>query len=196
LLHGCTPDVSTVEDVPEQVLKTEEVISRRGRSRAVEVPIHSKWDFPPEIILCYGAAVTENRVSEAVSFWENLGYEFGTIRQLSQLEVCQPAWGTITFRLPTGSELSAAINADHMATTRYSSLIEMPEVLVMSEIYFQTSDVSPLPRVVEHELGHALGWRHITVSGHLMHPIYRKSGTGTEGLHVENYQYSQLKSRK
>mgnify|MGYP001442934917 CR=1 FL=1 len=196
MLCTCSPEPKE-SDLPElTVANPEEVISRRSRNRQINPPISSRWDFPPDIILCHGVPVTKERVTEAVDFWKRLGYEFGDIRALSQFENCRSMWGNITFRLPTGSELSAAINAEHLATTRYSVPVDMPDVLVMAEVYFQTTDVSKLPRVVEHELGHSLGWGHVSIAGHIMHPIYRRSGWSSEGVTHEDYRSAELKSRK
>jgi len=37
-------------------------------------------------------------------------------------------------------------------------------------------------RVLEHEIGHALGWVHVGTRGHLMHPEWAKGGWNTFGL--------------
>ena len=196
LLCTCSPASVTSTDEPTSDVSTTAPALLRTRHKPVKVPLTSKWDFAPDIVLCHGAPVTELRVFTALAFWEKLGYEFGRVRTLNHLDMCSPQWGHITFRLPTAIELSAAINSDHLATTRYSSLIAMPEILVMSEIYFQTDNVSELPRVVEHELGHALGWHHTTYENHLMHPVYRSVGSVTTGLEIENYNTYTIKIHK
>lgn len=37
-------------------------------------------------------------------------------------------------------------------------------------------------RVLEHELGHALGIKHVFRSGHIMHPEWNSGGWNNEGL--------------
>jgi len=38
------------------------------------------------------------------------------------------------------------------------------------------------PLLLEHELGHALGWPHHNVEGHIMHRALGKTGKETSGL--------------
>jgi predicted Zn-dependent protease len=33
-----------------------------------------------------------------------------------------------------------------------------------------------MPRLLEHELGHAFGMRHVEKTGHMMHPIHERGG--------------------
>ena len=58
----------------------------------------------------------------------------------------------------------------------------------MSEIYFQRTNVAQLPWVVEHEIGHALGWHHVRIRDHIMHPHYDSIGESAEGMSYIDYE--------
>ncbi|MDB4337633.1 matrixin family metalloprotease [bacterium] len=172
----------TVESVSNTVVTSKRKIKK--------LKVGAKWDTMPGITLCPGVPVTIERIKEAVLFWEDLGYRFDDIDQVPSTMLCQPSWGTITFRVPTGEELTRAVADGHLATTRYSTLVSSPESLIMAQIYFQRNNVSELPLVVEHELGHALGWLHHDLKGHLMHPVYSSTGHNTQGVEWSEYQKS------
>ena len=41
--------------------------------------------------------------------------------------------------------------------------------------------------VLEHEIGHALGWHHVNIFGHIMHPEFVKIGHNTRYVKFSNY---------
>ncbi len=45
-----------------------------------------------------------------------------------------------------------------------------------------TREGSTMELLLEHELGHALGWPHHRVEGHVMHPVLPRSGRDVTGL--------------
>ena len=50
-----------------------------------------------------------------------------------------------------------------------------------SKIFIRQKDVNR-HRVLEHELGHALGWKHYPQSMHIMHPEWEKGGYYNNGM--------------
>ena len=44
------------------------------------------------------------------------------------------------------------------------------------------------PWVLEHEIGHALGWSHFSNRGHIMNSEYQFLGPGSSGMNYEQYQ--------
>jgi len=57
----------------------------------------------------------------------------------------------------------------------------------MSEIYFQNQTASLKEKIVEHELGHALGWKHHNRSSHIMHPNLDSTGRSVIGVEIRDY---------
>ena len=49
-------------------------------------------------------------------------------------------------------------------------------------------------RVIEHERGHALGWEHNDISGHIMNGIYSRGGDSYHGMSVGSRYYPPLRS--
>ena len=53
-----------------------------------------------------------------------------------------------------------------------------------SEIYWATIELRHpyTERVLEHEIGHALGWLHTRTRGHMMHPLHFEGGWDDDAL--------------
>jgi hypothetical protein len=71
--------------------------------------------------------------------------------------------------------------------------LEPTEVLVIGDTYVKSGNIMKakifiLPkyarkaRVLEHEVGHALGWKHYPQKFHIMHPTWQLSGYESRGL--------------
>ena len=159
-----------------------------NKARRGKVRLAGKWDDPPNIIVCDGAGVTQYRLETAVRFWEGLGYQFGDLRILGRFDQCPQDWGSIVFRLPTQTELTQSLGRSHLATTKRYALKDAPDNLVLAEIYFVSSEMSKKKFIVEHEIGHALGWLHSNKRRHIMYPQWSESGVLTEGVRWEDYQ--------
>ena len=159
-----------------------------NRARRGQVRLAGRWEDPPDIVICGDAGIAQYRLEAAVRFWEALGYQFGDLRILGRFDQCPQDWGTIVFRMPTQSELTQALGRSHLATTKRYALKDSPESLVLAEIYFVSAEMSKKKLIVEHEIGHALGWLHSNKKRHIMYPKWSESGTITEGVRREDYQ--------
>ena len=67
---------------------------------------------------------------------------------------------------------------DDMAITHFY-IDNVTRKIYWAKIYLKTEVEE---RVLEHELGHALGWMHSNMIGHLMHQKWVHGGWNTEGL--------------
>ncbi len=151
-----------------------------------DVPLVGRWDTPPLVKVCNGVEISQERLEKAINFWRELGYQIdGPIKDITGL--CRPSVGHILIRNPSGAELSRSISKDHLATTAISKWDFYPGVLAGAEIYFQTTDVHKLDWVVEHEIGHALGWLHSSKLGHLMNSRYKLVGPDLDGINKDCY---------
>ena len=180
---GCTP----TEDAPVQKIVTE-VLHSTEPVGFFETKLTSYWPEPPTIKICPDAGVSVERVRYAVRFWERIGYSFGPIIQAPRVTgyPCQAYMGEIVFRSPTQQELSDAIATHRLGVTK-TSFDRTSQQTIMSEIYFQTQVASHRQKIVEHELGHALGWKHHSRSSHIMHPNLDETGLSTIGVSREDY---------
>lgn len=189
-LLSCTENRESPSSVDYSECKSspDTVDVSNNKARRGKVRLAGKWDDPPNIIVCDGAGVAQYRLETAVRFWEGLGYQFGDLRILGRFEQCPQDWGSIVFRLPTQTELTQSLGRSHLATTKRYALKDAPDNLVLAEIYFVSSEMSKKKFIVEHEIGHALGWLHSNKRRHIMYPQWSESGVLTEGVRWEDYQ--------
>ena len=150
--------------------------------------VSSYWATYPIIKICPNAGISEERVRQAVSFWKDAGYIFGGIELIQpSAGPCDALPGEIVFRAPTQSEISNATIQNKLAVTE-TSYDRTSRRIMMASIYFQTTLVSHKAKVVEHELGHALGWSHHFRSGHIMHPNLERGGLSKLGMEKRDYE--------
>ena len=134
-----------------------------------------KWTTVPNIRVCQNTEVGLSRVQRALDYWERLGYEFGEV-YLDRLSYCMnPKDNEIAIVLP-----EQGIIDDKMAATRtYTSKITGE--IIKAKIYVLPR-TGKKERVLEHEMGHALGWQHYNRKNHIMHPNWWLGGHSSYGL--------------
>tara|TARA_Y100000296_G_C5142014_1_gene241615 strand:- start:23 stop:832 length:810 start_codon:yes stop_codon:yes gene_type:complete len=141
-----------------------------------------KWEFAPRILVCDTAPVSEQRVRRAVKFWEDLGYEFGPIKFNDTSVHCFQnvfSYGYIIIDLVGSRHRSKAV----ATTTGWFEPItrEIYKMKIVIESGWADSE-----RVLEHELGHALGWRDYNQTGHIMNHNWSRGGMNAEGVeHID-----------
>ena len=143
------------------------------------------WIVEPTIIICANAPVREDRVKRAVDFWKNLGYNLG------EIVVAEPNdFSCVREIILIGEIIIDLVGqdflvTDHLAITRTWIHKETNEIL-KAKIEIM-SGWGNSERIMEHELGHALGWRDYNRLGHIMHEQWDIGGHNTKGLKNENY---------
>ena len=130
-----------------------------------------KWVEQPLIINCSGSPYTAAEVEEAMAFWEDLGYEF--VSFFDDFDCGGAAIpGSISIDM-AGQDITpgalAYTKVHYNKKTKEVSKAEI-EVLVKKDL------------ILEHELGHALGWKHHNKNGHIMYPTSKGIGTNGSGL--------------
>jgi|TARA_R100000008_G_scaffold1210_2_gene1028 hypothetical protein len=132
------------------------------------------WNYSPIVRLCHEAPVDIQQVAKAANWWRGLGYDFDLI-YTSHCEKIS-TFATITITLDQGELL---MNDAFGRTTLYHNVEN-------GNIYSATIQLkSPyVDRVLEHELGHALGWLHVDSIGHMMHSLYYQGGWDSHGLPI------------
>jgi len=140
------------------------------------------WEEPPNIILCKDAPYRLYRIEKAARFWKNLNHKLGDIKSSSQFEVCvgedqKYIRNHIVIKL-RGQKFD---ETKYAVTTNYK--IANTENIIASVIQLQGFSTE-IDWVLEHEIGHSLGWRHYNVLGHLMNDKAQLGGWNTKGLRL------------
>jgi len=114
-------------------------------------------------------------VEEALQFWRALGYEFGTVIYNDHTDWC---YGTSYLGSIVIMPNQVPFNSKALAQTKriaYNNLVVGAKIEIRADSYDR-------PLLLEHELGHALGWPHFNVTGHIMHRALEKTGKNALGL--------------
>ena len=138
----------------------------------------ASWDIRPDIRICPDTHVDPARLSRAKNYWERLGYKFGSIIVEKDRSRCYPTRGPqreITIAIPNQD-----LHSKYLAMTRITTHTVSGEI-VQATIYI-TPKVADRARVLEHELGHALGWVHYGQHSHIMNPDWNSGGYDSHGL--------------
>jgi len=167
-------------NAPSSVVVAGEYQANFEKVRAVEdrPPHVAQWRTPPAIIVCEFAPIQRYQIGSALQFWERLGYSFGPLRYkhdlLNKCNDSTPDGHIVIHLISQDAKIDAtALAQTHFYVNNSTSEIEW------AIIYFR-SDVRA--QVLEHELGHALGFLHYDQLDHLMHSKWPLGGWKTTGL--------------
>jgi hypothetical protein len=170
----------TVDDMPTNPTWIHPVITIYGRT----VQQEGKWVATPDILICHNGPVTPTRVESALRYWRKLGYTFGSVTQaLPGNRKClegDASYGTVTIDIPSQGFRFGT----HLGTTRTY------RYTATGEIFKARIEIIPAwgksERILEHELGHALGWKDVNSVGHIMNGVWSSGGFNSYG--VKNVQ--------
>ncbi len=136
------------------------------------------WSSAPSVVVCHHAPVSSESVRRALAWWSDLGYSFyGPYSSDFLRQKCfDPSpRGYILIMLVSGKNYSDK----NIASTRIYSDKNTNEIL-WSIIELKNDMV--VERVLEHELGHAIGWMHTRAVGHIMNDSLSRGGWVSAGL--------------
>lgn len=137
------------------------------------------WETEPEVVICHSSKVSVTRASRAVDYWIRRGYTFGEIRKAARDYMpCitgEPTYGQILVDIPSaGFQYGKQLG---LTSTFYRT--DTGEILKAKiEI---ASGWESTERVLEHELGHALGLKDNNETGHIMNKAWISGGTNSRG---------------
>jgi len=135
-----------------------------------------KWKWPPLVKVCKELNISQTRVQIAIAYWRNSGYNFhDVVYQYDSPECFSADYGSGIIITGGNQDLSE----DLLAVTRTSVNIITGHI-VKAKIFIRQKHVNR-PRVLEHELGHALGWKHYPQHLHIMHPEWERGGYANDG---------------
>ena len=133
------------------------------------------WGAPPNVRVCASSEVSLSRIYRALSYWERLGYDFGIVRKDNLSTCMNPREGEIIVTLP-----EVGFSSTHMASTRLFTDKQTGHI-VKAKIFILPKHARK-DRVIEHEIGHSLGWLHYRQRYHMMHPTWMYGGFDSSGL--------------
>ena len=124
----------------------------------------------PIIVNCYGKDFNKYLMTSAVEYWRIRGEKIGFYEHNPPASVCKHDWlkGFIILKKSQKLKMQSTVLAN---TRRYTSFDVMHGAVIQYKPGTQNLEL-----INEHELGHALGYTHVDVEGHIMHPLYHKMG--------------------
>ena len=136
------------------------------------------WKLTPTVIVCEHAPVTEVQIKSAVNFWKGLGYRFySTQYKYDPLNKClsKSPQGYIVIHLVTqGIRLEeSSLAQTHFYVDNDTNEIQWARIYMRPDIR---------DTVLEHEIGHALGFLHYNIINHLMNQKWTMGGWDKDGL--------------
>ncbi len=135
------------------------------------------WKLTPTVIVCQYAPVERQEIDKAVDFWEKLGYRFyRTQYKHDPLDKCRSKSprGYIVIHLRT---VGVKMEETSLAQTHFFVDNQTGEI-DWAIIYIKEVRET----VLEHEIGHALGFLHFNKINHLMNEKWTMGGWDKEGL--------------
>ena len=169
----------TVEKIEKKDRIYLDVIKIRGGPS-----IGSYWVDMPKITFCKSSKVSPSRARNSVRYWNQLGYNIQNISTGISDRDClrEPVHGEILVKLVTNDiEIGRKLAVTSVYYYRDSKKILYAIIHVIGG-YANNS------RLLEHEIGHALGWNHYNRDYHIMNPNYSKTGSDNFGLRYISYQ--------
>ena len=126
------------------------------------------WDAPPTILNCYGSDFSRLQMSRAMDYWAIRGHTLEKYVHNPSEEQCKKEWipGYIIVRKSNSLKVNTL-----GSTRRYTTLTTMRGAV----IHYRPGSFN-LDLINEHELGHALGFAHVEIEDHIMHPDFGKMG--------------------
>jgi len=131
-------------------------------------PYEWRRENPPVIANCYGKDFSKLQMVRAIEYWALRGEVIGFYEHNPPDSVCNEEWIEGFIILRKSEKLKTTTLA---STRRYTAFTSMKGAV----IWYKPGAFN-LNLINEHELGHALGFAHVEIVGHIMHPLYHKMG--------------------
>jgi len=140
--------------------------------------ILGEWQEVPKVVVCEDSPASIDAIKRGMKWWQNRGHRFNVV-SLSEdrraQNICKNVWSSYPsgYIVITKLVKEADIDDDNLAIT-FVSENKTYGTVRYAKMYLKTDGL--VERIIEHELGHALGFRHLKEDGHMMHPIIPDGG--------------------
>jgi len=144
--------------------------------------ISAYWSVKPTLKVCETSSISRSRVKRAVSYWVGLGYEFEDVVFDDESLSCtaDPSPGEIVITTPDQD-----FDFSRLAITKTYRIADTGTI-VYSTIQLPPENQTK-ERVLEHEIGHALGWDHTVRPKHMMNENWVQGGADSTGTRHRRY---------
>ena len=140
----------------------------------------ASWKASPIVRICSKSVKDWRRVEVALNFWRSLGHEFGVVKYGDTTPWCLGHEMIFSIVIKEESFYDPRTFGETITKTMGDSVIGSV-VTIRKDHLLQ-------PHILEHEIGHALGYKHIQCPGHTMHNYTNSIGNHTKGLQNEPTQ--------
>tara|TARA_E500000331_G_scaffold355933_1_gene412735 strand:- start:196 stop:813 length:618 start_codon:yes stop_codon:yes gene_type:complete len=185
-ISSCKPidNIDNTRNIEPEVFETKpSIVFDVIRIRSVP-RIETFWaNQMPEFIFCKSSGISRTRASQGISYWRRLGYPIENVRYNVEGPECESD-------TPEGKVVIKIID----------NTIPIHQNLAVTKVYYETESkmirrstiyliraYANRPRLIEHEIGHSLGWKHYNRNLHVMNSEYDRTGHDSTGLRYSNY---------
>jgi hypothetical protein len=170
---GLICGLTTISVASEYVSNFERVPAIRGRPPQV-----ATWKRTPTVIVCNHAPISEQQIDSAVKIWGDLGYKFFTTQyRYDPLDKCKEK-SPVGYILIHLVRQNTKMEEDDLAQTHF--FVDNDHNEIEWAVIYMKPDTRET--VLEHEIGHALGFLHFNKLNHLMNEKWTQGGWETSGL--------------
>ena len=128
-----------------------------------------KWKSPPVIANCYSENINEENLQKAINFWRSKGESISGYIMNPSEDICES-------KFPSGFIIiRGKKDFGDYETLGSTFKFTLGLNIVYSVIYLRNKSDN-LDLLLEHEIGHALGYTHTDYVGHIMNPEYNNMG--------------------
>ena len=132
------------------------------------------WQKPPLVLNCYGERLSPNYIDKSVDYWIMKGEEILFVEHKPIKSLCKKrniiANGVI--KIYEGKDITFDSESTLGLTKRKASITTG---MVGANIYIRSGHYT-IKNLLTHEMGHALGYTHVNIRGHIMHPLTELMG--------------------
>jgi hypothetical protein len=130
------------------------------------------WKNPPIVEMCSSSPVKISQIQVGIGWWKMLGYEIGEIKIEKSGSPCDT--GNV------GGHIIISLSDKIDVATTYLMVGDDGKI-GWAKILLPTNAKE---RVLEHEIGHALGLNHNKILGHIMNESYENGGWDAESIRI------------
>ena len=127
-----------------------------------------KWISPPIVANCYGKDLTEEKIKSSFLFWEEYGDKIEFILNDPPENICNNNLLHGFVLIKKRKNISGSALAKTKVKVEYMKIRA-------AEIYLEPGTYN-IQWLLEHEAGHAFGYKHIEAVGNIMHPYIEMQG--------------------